>query len=95
MGGDDEKLDYGSAKLHGKMYQDKTCLDANKTACTNFEFLALYQAVGLDDVEGVLGLAVHPDKKRQNLNYVWNLKNNGMIDRALISFSVAGPEMDD
>lgn len=61
MGGDDEKLDYGSAKLHGKLYQDKTCLDQNKTSCTNFEFLALYQAVGLDDVEGVLGLAVHPD----------------------------------
>ena len=42
MGGDDEKLDYGSAKLMGKLYTDKTCVDQNKTACTNFEFLALY-----------------------------------------------------
>lgn len=95
MGGDDEKLDYGSAKLMGKLYSDKTCIDQNKTACANFEFLALYQAQGLDDVDGVLGLAVHPDIKRRNLNYVWNLKNKGLIDRALVSFSVAGPNMDD
>lgn len=95
MGGDDEKLDYGSAKLAGKLYTDKTCIDANKTACTNFEFLALYQAVGLDDTDGVLGLAVHPDIKRRNLNYVWNLKNSGIIDRAIVSFSIAGPNMDD
>ena len=95
LGGDDEKLDYGSAKLMGKLYQDQTCIDANKTACTNFEFLALYQAQGLDDTDGVLGLAVHPDIKRRNLNYVWNLKNNGIIDRAIVSFSIAGPNMDD
>jgi hypothetical protein len=24
---DDEKLDYGSAKLQGKLYQDSTCID--------------------------------------------------------------------
>ena len=95
IGGDDEHLDYGSAKLQGKMYQDRTCIDGNKTACTNFQFLALYQAVGLDDTEGVLGLAVHPDAKRRNLNYVWQLKNSGVIDNALVSFSVSGPNMDD
>jgi hypothetical protein len=43
----------------------------NKTACSNLEFLALYQAVGLDDVDGVLGLAVHPDAKKKSLSYVW------------------------
>ena len=57
--------------------------------------MALYQAEGLDDTDGVLGLAVHPDVKRRNLNYVWNLKNSGLIDRAVVSFSVAGPTMDD
>lgn len=71
MGGDDEKLDYGSAKLMGKLYTDQTCIDGNKTSCTPFEFLALYQAVGLDDVDGILGLAVHPDKNKRNLSYVW------------------------
>jgi len=49
----------------------------------------------LDDTDGVLGLAVHPDKDRRNLNYVWMLKNKGLIDRAIVSFSVAGPNMDD
>ena len=95
MGGDDEHLDYGSAKLQGKLYTDQTCIDQNKTSCTDFEFLALYQAVGLDDTDGVLGLAVHPDAKRRNLNYVWNLKNHGLIDRAVVSFSISGPTMDD
>lgn len=95
MGGDDEKLDYGSAKLQGKLYQDRTCIDLNKTACTNFSFLALYQAKGLDDTDGVLGLAVHPDLKKRNLSYVWMLKNAGIIDNALVSFSISGPNMDD
>jgi len=95
MNGDDEKLDYGSAKLQGKLYKDKACLDANRTTCANFEFLALYQAQGLDDIDGVLGLAVHPDQKRQDLNYVWSLKRQGIIDNAMVSFSISGPEMDE
>jgi hypothetical protein len=39
---DIQKLDYGSAKLEGKMYRDRTCLDELKTACAKFNFLALY-----------------------------------------------------
>ena len=31
-----EHLDYGSAKLQGKLYQDRTCIDQNKTACTDY-----------------------------------------------------------
>lgn len=27
VGGDDEKLDYGTAKLAGKMYSDRACID--------------------------------------------------------------------
>jgi hypothetical protein len=38
---------------------------------------------------------VHPDKNKRNLNYVWNLKNKGIIDKAIVSFSVSGPNMDD
>ena len=93
--GEDEKLDYGSAKLAGKLYQDKTCIDKEKTSCTDFAFLALYQAIGLDDTDGVLGLAVHPDKERRNLSYVWQLKNKGIIDKALVSFSISGPNIED
>ena len=32
---------------------------------------------------------------RQDLSNVWNLKWQGIIDNALISFSIAGPNMDD
>jgi hypothetical protein len=92
---DIQKLDYGSAKLEGKMYRDRTCLDELKTACAKFNFLALYQAKGLDDIDGILGLAVHPDAKKRDLSYVWNLKNKGIINNAIVSFSIAGPNIDD
>jgi hypothetical protein len=42
-----------------------------------------------------LGLAVHPDANRRNLSYVWQLKSQGIIDKALVSFSISGPNMDD
>lgn len=29
------------------------------------------------------------------MNYVWTLKDAGVIDQALVSFSIAGPNMDD
>ena len=31
-----EKLDYGSAKLEGKLYKDQTCIDQAKSVCANF-----------------------------------------------------------
>jgi hypothetical protein len=40
-------------------------------------------------------LAVHPDKKKRNLNYVWNLKDKGVIEKAIVSFSVSGPNKQD
>jgi hypothetical protein len=39
----------------------------------------------------VLGLAVHPEKENGDLNYVMQLKKNGLIDSAMVSFSTAGP----
>jgi len=95
LGKDDEQLDYGSAKLSGKLFNDRTCLDANRTACVPIDFLGLYQAKGLDDIDGILGLAVHPEKDRRNLNYVWAMKNSKVIDQAIVSFSIAGPESSD
>lgn len=43
----------------------------------------------------MLGLAVHPEAEKKNLNYVWMLKNAGYIDSAMVSFSVSGPEIED
>jgi hypothetical protein len=42
-----------------------------------------------------MGLAVHPEKERRNLNYVWTLKNQGLINQAIVSFSIAGPDSSD
>ena len=49
----------------------------------------------MDDVDGVLGLAVHPDKKKRNLNFVWSLKDKGIIDTPILSFSTSGPNKDE
>jgi hypothetical protein len=77
------------------LFNDRTCLDPNKSACIDFDFLSLYQAKGLDDIDGIMGLAVHPEKDRRNLNYVWSLKNQKLIDQAIVSFSISGPESSD
>ena len=29
------------------------------------------------------------------MNYVWTLKNKGLIDNAIVSFSIAGPNKDE
>lgn len=62
--------------------------------CTPFEFIALYQAVGLDKrFDGLLGLSPRKnmDKKKQHL--LWSLKENGLIDRAMVSFSISQTDM--
>lgn len=84
-------LNYGSAKLKGKLYQDKLCIDPIGNRCTqSFEFLSLFDAQGLGgDIDGILGLANHKDTEKRHLNFVWSLKDNGVIDKAVISFSVA------
>lgn len=54
-----------------------------------FEFLAAYEAQGLDkDFDGILGLSPHKDEKMKKQHYLWSLKNNGLIDRAMVSFSI-------
>lgn len=34
---------------------------------------------------------MHPEKENRDLNYVMQLKANGLIDNAMVSFSTAGP----
>lgn len=87
------KLDYGSAKVRGQLFQDQVCLQG--AACAKQDFLALYQAEGFENEDGVLGLAMHPDEDKKHLNFVWQLKNSGAISHAMVSFSVAGPGMSD
>ena len=64
-------------------------LDAAK--CTDSNFIALYKAFGLQGYDGILGLS--PIKKifpeRLKFNYLNSLKESGVIDRAMVSFSLA------
>ena len=91
MNQDTVSLNYGSAKFKGKLYQDKICIDPIQNRCTNnFELLALYDAQGLGaDVDGILGLANHKDTEKRHLNFVWSLKDNKVIDQAVVTFSTA------
>ena len=87
-------MNYGSAKLKGKLYTDTVCIDPIGNRCTkNFEFLALYDAKGLNsDIDGILGLANHKDSEKRHLNYVWALKDSGVISKACVTFSVTNNE---
>ena len=84
-------MNYGSAKLQGKLYKDKVCIDPLANRCaSDFQFLSLFDATGLgSDIDGILGLANHKDSSKRNLNYVWSLKDAKVIDKAVLSFSVA------
>ena len=103
------KLTYGSAKLQGFIWQDYTCIQPLKGStqnsqelkmelkdnkCAFFQFLALYKSQGLGhDSDGILGLSPHKDMKKKKLHYLWSLKDNGIIDRAMVSFSITSKEM--
>jgi len=70
----------------------KSELKENK--CAFFQFLALYKSQGLGhDSDGILGLSPHKDMKKKKLHYLWSLKDNGIIDRAMVSFSITSKEM--
>lgn len=73
------------------MYSDQICLTpAGSQDCNNFQFLALSRADGLEQEDGVLGLAVHQEREKRDINFVWHLKNSGSISQAIVSFSVVG-----
>ena len=103
------KLTYGSAKLQGFIWEDYTCIQPLKLSsqstvdmklqlkqnkCALFQFLALYKSQGLGKKsDGILGLSPHKDTSKKKLHYLWSLKDNGIIDHAMVSFSVTSKEM--
>lgn len=105
------KLTYGSAKLQGFIWQDYACINPlnegaqnavqlkiqlKQNKCAFFQFLALYKSQGLGhDTDGILGLSPHKDMKKKKLHYLWSLKENGIIDRASVSFSITSKEMNE
>lgn len=51
--------------------------------------MAAYEAQGFaKDFDGILGLSPHKDESMKKQHYLWSLKNNGLIDRSIVSFSI-------
>lgn len=97
------KLVYGSAKILGFAWQDYTCIQPiknglkkgqlknalKKSKCSLFKFLALYRTAGIHPyANGILGLSPHKLVSKKEFHYLWSLKNHGLIDHAIVSFSL-------
>lgn len=84
------QLKYGSADLGGFLYQDKLCIDPLGNKCAeNFQFIALSKANGLGaDFDGILGLSNHMSENKKSANFIQTLKQSGVIDKAVVTFSV-------
>ena len=82
-------------KVNSKsLVEIKLRLKENK--CAYFQFLALYKSQGLGQKsDGILGLSPHKDMSKKKLHYLWSLKDNGIIDHAMVSFSVTSKEMNE
>lgn len=64
--------------------------------CTAFQFLALYKAEGCEPgTDGILGLSPHKDQEKRHMHYLWALKDNDIIDRAIVSFNLATRDIED
>ena len=98
------KLNYGTADVQGFIWEDYTCLQPGsgtsslaqikENKCSPFQFLALYKGEGLEEnTDGILGLSPHKDASKRKLHYLWALKDSGIIDKAMVSFSIASLDM--
>jgi hypothetical protein len=93
------RVTYGSADLQGFLTEDYACLqplkDSSETElksakCSPFEFLSLYEAHGFSEkFHGILGLSPKKNETMKKQHYLWSLKKHGLIDRAMVSFSLA------
>lgn len=58
--------------------------------------MALYKALGVKNTsDGIFGLSPHKDEKKKKLHYLWAMKDQGIIDRAIVSFSITTLKMKD
>jgi hypothetical protein len=64
--------------------------------CSPFQFLALYKADGLEEnTDGILGLSPHKNEDKRKLHYLWALKDQKIIDRAMVSFSISSSDQEE
>jgi len=58
--------------------------------------LALYKSQGLGKKsDGILGLSPHKDMNKKKFHYLYSLKENGIIDHAMVSFSITSKDMNE
>lgn len=58
--------------------------------------MSLYKSEGLEDnTDGILGLSPNKSDQKRKLHYLWALKDQGIISRAVVSFNIATLDMDD
>ncbi len=88
-----ESITFGSGKVLGRTTNDKMCLETNwgKDICveTGFSFFEVTKTEGialLSQYSGILGVA--PDDKATGPSFVDKLKEEGIIDRKMISLLI-------
>ena len=60
--------------------------------CIDIQFIALYKSEGIFNYDGILGFApINPDNPFP-FNFLKELKETGLIENAMISFSLASVE---
>ena len=60
--------------------------------CIDLKFLALYKSEGIYNYDGILGFSpINPDKPN-SFNFLKELKETGIIENSMISFSLASVE---
>ena len=81
------KVTYGSAELHGYIFEDYTCIQpltgahenleksTKDSKCTKFQLLALNEAKGLNkNFHGILGLSPKKNEEKREQHFLWSLK---------------------
>lgn len=88
-----ESITFGSGKVLGRTTNDKMCLETNwgKDICveTGFSFFEVTKTEGialLSQYSGILGVA--PDDKASGPSFVDKLKDEGIIERKMISLLI-------
>jgi len=68
----------------------------NESKCATFEFLTLYEATGLTDkFVGILGLSPKKNETLKRQHILWTMKEYGLIDSAMVSFSITQNDMNE
>lgn len=93
-----KEIKYETGYAAGYIAKDKVCVDQNDKVCLDeFLFVEVLEVEDLDSLasDGVLGLS--PDYteyntstgKVRNNSFLWNLKNEGVIDEMTFSFYIS------